>query len=253
MPGDKSRTRMVVEEVGIPDAPVNPEPVNFEPVSTEPVNEIKEKVEELQSLTENISESVEKSADVQEEIAQAAEEVSSTIPQEPPTPIRNDMPQIKNGSSPNPLMIIVPGIFLLGALLGGIFFYQRGISGGASQPTPTPPTYNNMIPSPTTTPQPTLKLSSYPINVMNGSGISGQASVVKDLLTTAGFTVSGTGNAPTYDYTKTVIKAKSDVPTAFLTQLSTALSKSYVLDTNQSLATSSADEVEVIVGSTKAQ
>jgi len=30
------------------------------------------------------------------------------------------------------------------------------------------------------------------------------------------------------------------------------LSKSYVLDTNQSLATSSADEVEVIVGSTKA-
>ena len=55
MPNDvKSRRRMVVEEVGASTAP--------EAVNTEPVEEIKEKVEELQTITEGISESVEKSA-----------------------------------------------------------------------------------------------------------------------------------------------------------------------------------------------
>lgn len=236
MAGDvKTRKRMVVEEVGTP----------AEVVNTEPVEEIKEKVEELQTLTENISESVEKSADVQDEIAKAAEEV---VPEEP-EPV---MPQIKSSNGPNPLMIIIPGIFLLGALLGGIVFYQRGISGGNAAPTPTPP-LTETTSAPSSTPSAQVDLTKYPVNIMNGSGIAGQAGVVKDLLTTAGFTVSGTGNASSYDFTKTVIKAKADVPAAFLTQLSGALSKTYVLDANQSLATSSADKVEVIVGSTKAQ
>jgi hypothetical protein len=87
--------------------------------------------------------------------------------------------------------------------------------------------------------------------VQNGSGIPGEAGKVKDLLTTAGFKVSSTGNATSYDFTKTVIKAKVDVPAAFLTQLTTALGKTYTLDSNQALATSSANAVIVIVGSSK--
>jgi hypothetical protein len=241
MPTDeKIRKRMIVEEVSAP------------------VEEIKEKVEELQTLTEDISESVEKSSEIQEDLAKVAEEVvpaePATVPQGEPQPI---MPQIKNSNGTNPLVIIIPGLFLLGALLGGIYFYQKGISGNA-QSTPTPPTsYNNEITAPVATPvstsAATVDLTKYPVNVMNGSGIVGQAGVVKTLLTTAGFTVSKTGNASSYDFTKTVIKAKTDVPAAFVTQLSAALSKSYVLDTNQTLATSSADEVQVIIGSSKAQ
>lgn len=246
MPDDtKKRKRMIVEEVEAP------------------VTEIKEKVEELQTITENISQSVEKSTEVEEDLAKAAEEIVPTEevkkpqeestqeekPQEKPEPIA---PTVKNNNGTNPLIIIIPGIFLLGALLGGIVFYQRGISGNG-EPTPTPDYSNTITPSPTQTPSASLDLTKYPIKVMNGSGISGQAGVVKDLLVTAGFKVSGTGNAASYDFTKTVIKAKADVPAAFLTQLSEVLSKNYVLDTNQSLATSSANEVEVIVGSTKTQ
>lgn len=244
MPSDKHR-RMVVEEVGAAEPAVN----------TEPVEEIKEKVEELQNITENISDSVEKSADVQEEIAKAAEEVVPAETTASPQPTYNPGPVSPKASGPNPFVIIIPGFFLLGALLGGIFFYQKSFSGKA-QPTPTPSSYDNMIsssPLAAPTPQANLDLSKYPINVMNGSGIAGQANAVKSILTSAGFTVSATGNASSYDFTKTVIKAKSDVPAAFITQLTAALSKSYVLDTNQSLATSSADEVEVIIGSTKAQ
>ncbi len=240
MPDDsKKRKRMVVEEVEAP------------------VEEIKEKVEELQTITEGISQSVEKSTEVQEDLAKAAEEIVPTEevekPQEEKPQEKSDpvMPTVKNSSGTNPLIIIIPGIFLLGALLGGIVFYQRGISGG--EPTPTPDYSNTFTPSPTAVPEATLDLTKYPINIKNGSGISGQAGVVKDLLVTAGFKVSGTGNASSYDFTKSVIKAKTDVPTAFLNKLSETLGKSYVLDVNQSLATSSASEVEVIVGSSKAQ
>jgi hypothetical protein len=234
MPDDiKTRKRMVVEEVGAPAA------------------EIKEKVEELQTITEDISQSVEKSTEVQEDLAKVAEEIAPT-----PTPeeIKPIVPAVKSNGGPNPLVIIIPGVLLLGALVGGIVFYQHGISSENVISTPTL-NYGNTAasPSPTATTEATIDLTKYPISVMNGSGTPGQAGVVKDLLVTAGFKVSGTGNADSYDFTKTVIKAKADVPEAFLTQLSTALSKSYVLDTNQSLATSSADEVEVIVGSTKAE
>lgn len=250
MPEDKARKRMVVEEVG-----VTPEETNSEPVSSKPVEEVQEKAEEPQTLTQDISQSAEKLEAVQEDVVKTPEEV---VPSESSEKLQAEMspvmPQIKTSSSPNPLLFIIPGIFLLGALLGGIYFYQKGVSGLPAEPTTTPDYNNTITPSPTSTPASTqLDLTKYPINVMNGSGTPGQAGTVKDLLTGAGFKVSAAGNASSYDYTKTVIKVKADVPTEFVTKLSEALSKSYVLDTNQSLATSSADSVQVIVGSTKAK
>lgn len=251
MPNDKTRKRMIVEEVDVPSE--NP---TTEVVNSEPVEEIKEKVEELQNITESISESIEKSAEVQEDIAKAAEEViPSETPEKQPEEKESKeaiIPEIRSGSALNPLLIIIPGIFLLGALLGGIVFYQNRVSNktNSTEPTPTPD-YTNMIESPTPTPAPELDITKYPINVMNGSGISGQAGVVKDILTTAGFKVSKTGNAESYDFTKTAIKAKADVPEVFITKLTETLSKNYVMDTKQSLATSSADSVQVIVGSIK--
>jgi hypothetical protein len=253
MSDDKSRRRMVVEEVGVePNGVIN----------SQPVEEIKEKVEELQTLTENISESVEKSADVQEEIAKAVEEVSPSDPieklkQEYPGESMPAMPQIQRGTGPNPLMIIIPGIFLLGALLGGIVFYQNRVSGTTPTPTQTPDYSNSMTPAPspvaTTPATTTLDLTKYQINVMNGSGTPGLAGTVKTDLEAAGFKVAKTGNAPSYDFTKTVIKVKADVPEAFITKLTETLNKNYVVDTKQSLAASSTDSVQVIIGSTKAK
>jgi hypothetical protein len=240
----KTRKRMIVEEVKTP------------------VEEIKEKVEEPQIIADSVSELVEKPEEVQDNSTGVVEEKIPTeekekLQEEKPQeekPLEKTepvMPTVKKSNGTNPIIIIIPGIFLLGALLGGIVFYQRGISSG--EPTPTPDYSNTITPSPTMIPETTLDLTKYPINVKNGSGVSGQAGVVKSLLETAGFKVSGTGNATSYDFTKTVIKTKADVPEEFLTKLSEALSKNYVLDTNQSLATSSANEVEVIVGSTKAK
>jgi len=71
------------------------------------------------------------------------------------------------------------------------------------------------------------------------------------LLTSAGFKVGTTTNAATYDYTKTIIKAKSTVDADFVSALSSALGKNYVVDTAQTLSATSTDDIQIIIGSSK--
>jgi hypothetical protein len=269
---------MVVEEVTEdPKTPVE---------EKAPLEEVKEKVEELQDITEDMSENIEKSEEVQEEIAEAVEEVSDNgssthelqedqeekaedikhdhqhVPVQPEESRESLRAQfmseedaaIKNPTATNPLVVIIPGIFLLGALLGGIYFYQKGTNLSATEtPAPTATAVANASAVPSAAPTTSIDLTKYPVNVLNGSGIAGEAGRAKTLLTGGGFTVSATGNATSYDFTKTIIKAKSDVPEAFLTKLTETLGKTYSLDKNQTLPASSADAVQVIVGSTKAK
>jgi hypothetical protein len=238
MPEDiKTNKRMVVEEVAALEEPT--------PAETPAAPVVEAKTQEAVESEPVVEPEPPKVEEKPAEETKVVSEVESTKPET----------AVKVAKGTNPLIIIIPGVLLLGALLGGIVFYQRGISSEETIVSTPTPNYENTTasPSPSATAGAVLDLTKYPINIKNGSGISGQANVVKDLLVTAGFTVSGTGNAESYDFTKTVIKAKADVPEAFLTQLSTALSKSYVVDTNQSLATSSSNMVEVVVGSTKAE
>ncbi|KKR73465.1 MAG: hypothetical protein UU16_C0021G0025 [Candidatus Woesebacteria bacterium GW2011_GWA2_40_7] len=244
MPPDKSKQtrRMVVEEVDIEKTSETPEMTE----SSEHVEEIKEKVGELQDITEHISDDIEKSTEVQEEIVQAAEKVEPKI--EDFAPVGSG---IKNG--PSPLIILIPGVLLLGALLGGIYFYQKNIS---SIPEITPTPVSIVLPTtvPTASPSAKLILSKYPVNVQNGSGIPGVAGDAKSLLTKAGFSVSATGNADSYDYSDTIIKVRSDVPAEFVTKLTSTLSGIYtVAGKIQDLPDTSKDLVVVIVGSSKSQ
>lgn len=237
----KDRRRMVVEEV----SPVSSET----PSDTQPIEEIKEKVEELQDITEQISEDVEKSAEVQEEIVEAAEKAEPTLPL-PVSQPSLEPSYAKRSTGPNPLVIIIPGVLLLGALLGGIVFYQKSISSTTDQ-TPTPTEAPIVSIAPSATPSAKLDLTKHTVAILNGSGTPGEAGKVKDLITAAGFKAGTTGNAATYDYTKTIIKAKGTVDSAFVTKLSETLGKSYVVDKAQTLDASSTNDVEVIVGSSK--
>ncbi len=244
MPKDsKERKRMVVEEV----VSENPAPSESQPVEekSELLGVVKEKVEELQDLTQDIGASVEKSVEVQEEIVKVAEKVEPVVsPQE----VRVPMP----AKGPSVWLILIPGVLLLGALLGGIVFYEKSIK-PAAEATPTPLATSEATVVPSASPSAKLDLSKYPVNVENGSGIPGTATSAKDLLTKGGFTVSATGNASTYDYSDTIIQTKSDVPASFVTKLTTTLSGIYKVGTPTSLPASSTDEVVVIIGSSKAQ
>lgn len=239
----KERKRMVVEEVS--------EAVETQPMG-EVKEEIKEKVEDLQSITQHIGSDIEKSSDVQEEIAEAAEKIEpkpTEIPHEP-----GFTPRPKMFS---PLIILIPGVLLLGAVLGGIYFYQKSLS---NHPSASPTPFENLATSepsvatnPSASPSAKLDLTKYPIDVQNGVGIPGTAASAKDLLTKAGFKVTATGNADNYNYTNTIIKTKSDVPADFVTKLQTTLSGIYSVAKPQTLDSTSTYEVVVIIGSSKSQ
>ena len=246
---EKPRKRLVVEEVSTPASHETEENPVTEAVTGQPINEVKEKVEELQTITEHMGSDIKESENIQEDLARAVEEVKpsqTTAGEKTEEPFDQSKPA-------SPLWIIVPGIFLLGALLGGIVFYQKFINKSANEtPSPSPTgEITSSTPAPSDVPISQVNLANYPVQIQNGSGIPGEASNVSNILTAAGFSVSGTGNANSYDFTKTIIQAKSDVPASFITKLSDALSKTYVVDKPQSLPDSSTDKVVIIVGSSK--
>jgi len=154
--------------------------------------------------------------------------------------------------------ILIPGILLLGLLLGGVFAYYTGIKtlkdNASSKPQATPTVQPEATTSATSTPQATsIDLKKYPITILNGSGIKGEASKVQALLEKAGFSIKTTGNASSYDYKKTVIQAKESVGKDFLNKLQESLAKGYELDKNAVLKDSDTSSVTVLVGSSKVQ
>jgi hypothetical protein len=216
----KERKRVVVEEVE---------------VKNKEADEEKELIQEKEEPIEKESETI----------------VESSIPAV--KEIKRETVEVEPKKSPSiALWIIIPGIFLLGAILGGIVFYQKGINSG-EKPAETPVASATAAASPTSSPLSTEDLTKYTISILNGSGIAGEAASVKTLLTDEGFKVGTTGNASTYDYTKTIIKAKESVEPAFISALTEALSKTYVVGDEQTLPDTSTDSVQVIVGSSKAE
>lgn len=162
----------------------------------------------------------------------------------------------KSSANFNIFWIILPGIILLGLLMGGIIAYSSGINKLKSnegtkitKATPQPTVIADA--SPSAAPIPKVDLTKYKIKVLNGSGIKGEAGKVQTMLEKAGFIVESTGNTKTYDYTKTIIQAKNNVDEAFISQLEKDLSKIYKLDKNEVLKDSETSSVIVIVGSSK--
>lgn len=263
MPNDKGkdRRRMVVEEVGGPPPKDEAggqtsaqEQTSVEhitpPEIAEPLEEVKEKVEELQNITEEIAESVDKSVEVQEEIVEAAEKVVN--PASSPGPAVAPPPQpMMQTRMPSPMIILIPGVLILGAILGGVYFYQKNVSTALPTETPVATVEASAAPSASAsaTPVGKLDLTKYTVTVQNGVGIPGVAGTAKDTLTKAGFKVTTTGNADNYDYTDTVIQAKSTVPAEYITKMTTALSAKYKVGTSKTLDASAKTDVVVIIGS----
>ncbi len=245
-----------------------------EEVKSDEVDEKEEKIEEFkQSIEEEpmevhlSDEPVEAEPQVEEKLEeeiipespQEPEEDRSkeeVIPEEQPSPFGAfaKMPEKPESKKGNVWFFVTVMLitFALGLMvMAGIYYFtsnKQTVSisiPSISKPTPT------AIPTslPTATPKP-LDLSAFSIKVLNGSGVTGEASKVKTNLTTAGFTVSTTGNADNSDYTKTVIQAKKSVNETFIQALITDLKKSYVIDSNiQVLSATDKADVVVIIGS----
>ena len=164
---------------------------------------------------------------------------------------------IKEESSFNILWILIPGMLLLGLLIGGIFAYVFGIQKISDiKKTDTSESQNitaesTVSPTAKPTASPSASLSKYKIKILNGSGIKGEAGKVQTLIESAGFTVLSTGNAATYDYTKTKITIKTGIDPDFVSTLATTLKKSYQLE-NTKTVSSQTNDITIIVGNLKA-
>ena len=182
--------------------------------------------------------------EVGKEEVKPAEEVVIEEPQ-----IKED---IKEESSFNILWILIPGMLLLGLLIGGIFAYVFGIQKISDTTKPQNITVEpTEMPTIKPTASPSANLAKYKIKILNGSGIKGEAGKVQTLVEVAGFTVLSTGNAATYDYTKTQITLKTGIDLNFVTALVAALKKNYQLEDTKTVS-SQTNDVTVIVGSLKA-
>lgn len=118
-----------------------------------------------------------------------------------------------------------------------------------AKPTLTP------MPTPTATPTPVpVNLKQFSIEVLNGSGITGQAAKAQSALTTDGYSVSSTGNAANSNFTTTEIAAKKSVDSAYITKLEQDLGKTYVVNTTiQTLSDTNTTDVTVTLGSQTAK
>lgn len=137
-------------------------------------------------------------------------------------------------------------IFIIAlVILGGVFVYRQGVNKKSDVNVVT------LSPTPTVVPSPTiaLDLSKYPIEVLNGSEVGGEAGRQKANLEGKGFTVASVGNADNSDYTKTIIQAKENVDKAFLDKLKSVLEESFVVGEVEVLPEDADSDVIVIIGS----
>ncbi|MBP7967246.1 LytR C-terminal domain-containing protein [Candidatus Woesebacteria bacterium] len=140
------------------------------------------------------------------------------------------------------------GIVVIVAVLvgGGFYYYQTRQTKPTAEETSISPTE-----TPTATPTPEeVDKAEFEIEILNGSGIVGEAGRAQKLLEDASFKVASTGNADAYDYEETVIQAGAEVSDAWIEELTKELENDYtVKGTVEELDADADTDVVVIIGS----
>lgn len=143
-------------------------------------------------------------------------------------------------------LLIVLVVFIIIALAGGGFLLTRNKD---AEPEPTTETFVTTETEPTDEPEKVIEKTDYPILIQNGSGKEGAAGVMQKHLEDAGYAVSDTENADSYDFVKTEIRAKSSVPSEFVDGLRDDIPDDYTVVIGEELGDDDDADVIVIVGS----
>lgn len=235
---DSPRKKLVVEEVADQTSSEGIKSEIPEDASNQTVEQPKEEESILTSPDSDTSITDTNEKNQESDVQEVKEEIS-------------DKKEKPKGNSKTLLtFFVVIIVFVSGFLIGGVIGYKKGVSKGAETSATLSP---SLSPSPTSSSEvnETADLTKYTVNILNGSGIKGEATKAEKNLTDAGFKVGTAGNAKTYDYKKTVIQAKDSVDQKYLDELNKTLAKTYVLDDKQKLEDTEKEDVIVIIGSEK--
>lgn len=148
------------------------------------------------------------------------------------------------------IILIVIVLALIGAVVGGVMYFQKGVSTPNEEVAPTQEPVRE-TPVPTQVPEEEVDLTSISISVLNGSGIAGEAGKVKDLLSAGDFSEDNieTGNADSYDYEGVTISTKENTPETVYNTVETLLSDDYEVTLSEdNLSEDSEYDIEIIVG-----
>lgn len=151
----------------------------------------------------------------------------------------------------NYLWIIIPTALLVGALVGGLITYFSGISKLSMEtatPSPVATAQAQTEVKPTATPQSTIKREDLKIQILNGSGISGEAGKAKTLLEGLGYKNVDTGNASSSDFAETEIAIKAASKDALATVIKDLSSKYSAVEAAKPLATTSKYDLVITIG-----
>ncbi len=156
---------------------------------------------------------------------------------------------------PKKILVVVVLILILSAIIGGGVMAYRSIQNKPKtlKPTPTPASVvkPTLTPTPTPTSMPVKEvLSDYKIQVLNGSGVAGQAVVIRDLLEKEGAKEVVTDNADSFDNKNTEIQFKKEVKEEVFAKLKEILSN-YTVVKKDTLSKSSDYDIVITLGTKK--
>lgn len=228
------------------------------PVDKKVMETLEKDTERVEEATKTLEEDIEK--EVNREEAQMPEVVPTTSLPETgetkevvkeffkPGGMPPEIPSYKKKGSKSLLVWVIIVLVVAGLTGTGLTMLAKSkifkLTSLVVKPTPTP----KPEPIPTATPTPSVSRSDLKVQVLNGSGVAGAGSKMKDFLSGKGWTVADVGNANSFDYQQTVIYVKSGKE-VYLSLLKNDLKDTYSVGTaSATLATDVSFDAQVVVG-----
>ncbi len=213
------------------------------------------KKEEVKEVVDELKEEI---GDVEEKVEELEEKVETEKPKEKDKEVLEEifgnhdkdvMPEISGSSGGTGKSLFVWALIVIGvAILTGL-----GLLVAVRGPESVTSMFTSPTPSPTSTPTPTptpvaLNRADITIEVLNGSGVAGEAAKMREFLEGKGYDVGRAGNADTTDYKETEIHVKSDKK-QYVSLLQDDIAEGYTVGSSAADLSDGSDyDAQVIVG-----
>lgn len=224
---------------------------SFRDLDTADVDDVKD--DEIEVKSENVNnEAKDSDADLGKDQSMTSEEAKKWLSEVKPE-ITEEKTSKKGFSFIKFFFILLIVLGLISLVGGGVYYYNNKLHGSPVNNNPS-----NNEPQITATATPTvvedtvIDYSTLKVNILNGSGIAGEAGRAKDLLSNLEFSSVETGNASSYDFTDTIISLKENVDSRVYEELEKAFSDNYSVTKNETPVDENSDfDIIITVGSDK--
>lgn len=171
---------------------------------------------------------------------------------------RVSFPSVDNGKGKNGAKtLLIVGILILIGVLGYVI-YRSASEGSSTIIVASPTPYQDIVTQPTpegtpiatSTPSATIEKDSIKIQIQNGTGVSGDAAYLQEILDKLGYTEISTGNSADQTASDTEVSFSSSVPASVVTEITNKLNSLYQKVVKTS-STSTSYDIVIITGTKK--